>query len=225
MKHINKFTSEEAYNTFIASNSIPEPNITLIKENNQKIIYTNKKSNYLTFESLEDNNTFNFIARNNNKVYYSLDDGKTWTEFSNSNKPILNNGDTIICKGTCIPATGSSYNNGIGYFSTTKKYNVSGNVMSLLYGDNFEGKYEFGNNHSYAFSKLFSSAKIYSAAKLLLPATKLKPYCYDSMFYQSTLVKAPVLPATSLEEYCYKSMFGWCDNLEIAPTLPATKLA
>lgn len=43
MKHINKFTSEEAYNTFISSNSIPEPNITLIKENNQKILYTNKK--------------------------------------------------------------------------------------------------------------------------------------------------------------------------------------
>lgn len=29
MEHINKFTSEEAYNTFISSNSIPEPNITL----------------------------------------------------------------------------------------------------------------------------------------------------------------------------------------------------
>ena len=29
MEHINKFTSEETYNTFITSNSIPEPNITL----------------------------------------------------------------------------------------------------------------------------------------------------------------------------------------------------
>ena len=124
MKYINKFTSEEAYNTFIASNDIPEPNITLIKENNQKIIHINKKSNYLTFESLEDNNTFSFRANNNNKIYYSLDDGKTWTEFSNSNKPILNNGDTMICKGTCIPANGSSSstNNGIGYFYTTKNY-------------------------------------------------------------------------------------------------------
>ena len=41
------------------------------------------------------------------------------------------------------------------------------------------------------------------------------------MFYESTLVKAPVLPVTSLEEYCYTSMFGWRTNLKIAPVLPA----
>ena len=49
MKHINKFTSEEAYNTFITSNSIPEPIRKITKR-----FYILIKSNYLTFESLEE---------------------------------------------------------------------------------------------------------------------------------------------------------------------------
>ena len=67
----------------------------------------------------------------------------------------------MICKGTCIPVTGSSYNNGIGYFPQLKNIMCLEMLCHYYYGDNFEGKYEFGNNHSYAFSRSFSSANIY----------------------------------------------------------------
>lgn len=95
-----------------------------------------------------------------------------------------------------------------------------GNVMSILYGSNFENKYEIEND--YALMGLFSDVNtgeqicdIVNAENLILPATILSYYCYYSMFYGCTnLTTAPELPAVTLSGYrCYGNMFCGCTSL------------
>lgn len=177
---------------------------------------------YLTFEAVEDT-TFKFTKAG---LSYSLDKGKTWVELAaNRATPTVNAGNKILFKGEMTPS--SSYPSlGIGTFSSTGKYNVMGNVMSLLYGDNFIGQTDL-TDKNYAFYQLFyNNTHLADASNLILPATTLSDSCYASMFYNcSSLTTAPELPATTLMRDCYSNMFSGCTSLTTAPELPATTLA
>ena len=107
---------------------------------------------------------------------------------------------------------------------TMTDYAVYGNIMSLLYGDEFQDQVEVGNS---AFLYLFrNSTGITDASNLILPATALTEACYCAMFQECpNLVKGPELPAIVLAKNCYSGMFRWCTNLASAPALPATTLA
>ena len=161
-----------------------------------------------------------------NKLSYSTDDGANWSEASNNITLSVNVGDKVLWKGDTTP--GTSYpNQGIGKFSggTDVRYTVEGNVMSLLFNDNFKGQTGVSR---YGLSYLFSGNKnITSAENLSLPATIITHYSYQMMFRDCTsLTTAPsVLPATTLADGCYWSMFNGCISLTTAPELPATTLA
>ena len=175
------------------------------------------ESHYFTIMSLEDENEISFT----NNLQYSLNDGD-WTNYTSGSVITMNTNDYIHFKGNLIPNS----TNGIGTFSSTGSYNVYGNIMSLLYGDEFEGKYSL-NNQSYAFCNLFKkSTTLINAANLILPATTLATYCYRYMFQDCTsLTTAPELSATTIANYCYANMFDGCTSLTSAPELPATTLA
>ena len=182
---------------------------------------------YLTFIPLEDcafsiQNNFD----NSETILYSLDEGLNWNilKFKTST-PKVTSGNKILWKGKL------SYINdrGIGWFSSTGKFNIKGNIMSLLYGDDFIGKTEFPKNTpgEFPFSLLFVNTDVVDASKLVLPATTLTDFCYNHMFQNcESLVKAPrILPAMTLASSCYAGMFYGCRNLVTAPELPATTLA
>lgn len=121
----------------------------------------------------------------------------------------------------CCCFKGRNEDNGYG---GTAKYNVYGNIMSLVYGDNF-----LNNNvlpTSYTFSSLFVASNAVACENLVLPATSLTKACYCWMFQGSnSLLTAPELPATELHDMCYNMMFAFCDSLVIPPTvLPATSI-
>ena len=103
-------------------------------------------------------------------------------------------------------------------------FNIGGNIMSLLAGDNFTNANSLNND---SFSLLFQSNQFLINAKhLIMPATILGDYCYCMMFNNCRhLINTPVLPATTLAQYCYFWMFLHCESLTTAPTLPATTLA
>ena len=104
---------------------------------------------------------------------------------------------------------------------------VGGNIMSLLYGSNFNGRETtFPNGSTFNFKMLFNyNETLVSASELILPATTLTQQCYQQMFYGCTsLTTAPELPATTLARSCYYSMFHNCTSLTTAPVLPATTL-
>lgn len=177
-------------------------------------------TNYLTFVAKR-TGRFKFSgSTSSNKISYSTDNGETWSTPTRSVDFVVNIGDTVMWKGTMTPNS----TNGIGLFSaSTASFDAQGNIMSLVYGDNFVSQTTLSRN--YQFRRLFQNTKIINAKDLILPSTTLTPYCYQNMFYGcTTLTTAPELPATSLATYCYNIMFRGCTSLTTAPSLPATRL-
>ena len=174
---------------------------------------------YLTFVALEDG-TFSFSK---DDLSYSLDNGASWTTLSaGSSTPAVTAGSKVLWKGSYKGTSESNY----GKFVSTGKFNVSGNVMSLTYGDDFVDKTDLTGS-DYCFRGLFDNcSKLTSASRLILPATRLAGGCYAYMFEEcSSLTSAPVLPAMTLADDCYAYMFYECTSLTTAPELPATELA
>ena len=187
------------------------------------IISEKEKLNYFSIISLEDNSTISLPTNTSPNLMYKLN-GNDWIQWD-YNTITLDKDDILYLKGNNsneFSTSESKYNN----FSITGKVELSGNIMSLLYGDDFEN-----NNNTlpgiHTFRRLFySCAGIISAKDLILPATTLKVQCYISMFRDCTsLTTAPQLPATSLASYCYSYMFQNCTSITTAPQLPATTLA
>ena len=172
--------------------------------------------------------------------------GGSWTEWDYTNIPVVKD-DVVYFKGINDSISRSSSNN--SNFTMTGKIAASGNIMSLLYGDDYYGKLDL--KIGYCFYGLFNGCTSLTTAPELpattlssgcyqqmflgctslttaptLPATTLSGYCYQSMFYNcSSLTTAPELPSTTLATYCYRGMFQGCSNLVNAPALPVTKLA
>ena len=101
------------------------------------------------------------------------------------------------------------------FAGTTCSFKLYGNIMSIIYNDNFTGQTTFPNGSTRNFDKLFEDCTgLTDASNLILPATTLTNYCYDFMFNGcSNLVSAPELPATTLINYCYNGMFNGCRKL------------
>ena len=158
---------------------------------------------------------------------YSLDNGVTWvtralstTTAQTITTPTIQAGDKVLWKMIASSLSTASYNCN---FSSTAKFDVSGNIMSLLKSDNFIGQTIDSNS---SFYKLFYNNKnIVNAENLVLPLN-VTENCYYYMFgFCTSLTTAPELPATTLANYCYNYMFSGCTSLTSAPELPATTLA
>ena len=190
--------------------------ITVIVNSQGNIEYSSYASEYLTFEAIQ-SGTFKF----SNAINYSIDDGTTWVALSaNTNTPTISAGSKIMWKGNLTP----DFLGGIGNFIATGNFNAYGNIMSLLYEDNFIEQTDLTGKNT-AFYGLFLNTKIVNAKNLILPATTLASNCYNSMFSGcKSLTTAPALPATTLANECYGNMFQGCTNLTTAPALPATTL-
>ena len=186
----------------------------------------NYANDYLTLVA-KSGGTFQFSGSTSgdtaNTISYSTDSGATWSTPAQVVSVNVNSGDTIMWKGEMTP---NSYY-GIGSFLNggTATFDVQGNLMSLLYGDNFIGQTSLSGKN-YILAYLFRSSKVVNASNLILPSTTLSNYCYCSMFQDCTsLTTAPELIATTLTQNCYDYMFKNCTSLVQAPELPATTLA
>ena len=100
-------------------------------------------------------------------------------------------------------------------------FNISGNIMSLCYGDNYINK---KLTQSSQFFGLFSGSGIINANKLILPFNTTHN-CYAELFKDCTLLEnTPKLLSNSAVNKCYKDMFKNCRSLTSTPELPATIL-
>lgn len=195
------------------------------------------ESSYLTLEVVEQINNepmyFVFWAHSGLgiDVEFSINDGE-WKQYSSATTQ-----DRAVSVGDFVRVRGN--NSTYYYYSSPNAYrsyieisgasfNLCGNVMSLIYGDNFYNKKTLTD--AACFHGLFrhNDGYLLNANNLCLPATILSESCYSSMFKGCTsLVNAPVLPATNLSGAggCYSNMFFGCTSLVNAPALPATALA
>lgn len=199
---------------------------------------------YFAIESLEDNNTITFTKGEYapNNTYYTSTDLNTWTEYYGTQSWTLNTGQKLYFKSTAhLWYDGNIDVGNVGWkprgwrFYSTNLCNISGNIMSLFYGDEFAGKTVFPSSSPYTLHSFFREFdKLFDSKYLVLPANArasgtyiingLPPLCYMYMFEGCTsLVNAPLLlPADILSDRCYCEMFSGCTSLITAPSISAT---
>lgn len=247
-KYLKKFGTHADYESFTQTGDFIKPNVSLCVQENE--VHYNPwtwAEEYLTTVARE-NGTISFNIWKSmgtdmiTSISYSTDNGETWTTTNNVNNKEehlsidvdVTEGDKVMWKGIATQ-TGcfdeGDYGDYVGsFFSSDCEFDAKGNVMSLLYGDNFKG--ETTIEEDFTFCHLFNDyddneeCKLVSAENFVLPATTLANGCYYHTFKGCTsLVNAPQLPATTLETQCYDFMFDGCTSLVTAPELPAETLA
>ena len=232
--YLKLFETHSQYEAYMDGGDVALPNVShCISEN--EVHYNpihDYSKDYFTIVAKESGTiTFKYTSGGTTDVLTSMSYKKNDSEWvttqynpnnGNTINVSVNNGDKVQWKGI---------NNAFdyhGYFTSDCHVDVEGNIMSLLYGDNFANKTSLEGRGG-AFAGLFSydgNLQIISAENLVLPATTLADYCYENMFSGCTsLTTAPELPSTTLADYCYQNMFSGCTSLTTAPELPATTLA
>ena len=130
---------------------------------------------YLTFKILS-GGTIVWKASNTGvtrTISYSKDRGKRWTDITSSTAGTsfdVNAGETVMFKGSnSAYATSSSMYN--SFTGSLAYFDVEGNIMSLIAGDNFSGETSLVS--AYTFTSLFRATNVVYAKNLVLPATTL----------------------------------------------------
>ena len=188
---------------------------------------------YLRFTAEEPNSSISMSSSISTapNLEYSLDGGRTWTEWNyqadteNNNRPIYsfdtitlhNQGDSVIMRG--VNPNGFSDASGYGsYFIMTGRISASGDIQTIADGD-------FPSDTAVRFGALFSNCTSLISAPVL-SANILTDFCYNLLFFGcSSLQSAPRLTASALRPYCYTGMFGDCVSLANPPEISATSLA
>lgn len=235
-KYIKLFNSHSDYEDFTESEDFILPNVSRC-DSEKDVHYSPRpydySQDYLTFDIVSDGTLiWNYsydLSFSSVCIDYSIDNGTTWSSICGSSTPFLNavTGQKVLFKG--VHSTYEVHQQVMGeyestsyHFSGTASFNVSGNIMSMIGGDDFQNTTTFG---AYAFRNLFSTCNVIDAKNLILPEITSQN-CYDNMFYKCySLATAPKLPSTTLAYQCYVDMFYNCTSLTIAPKLPATTLA
>ena len=154
-----------------------------------------------------------------NFAQYSLDSGQTWTTLSSSAQttPLIEANKRVMWKCDATPNS-TIIGGGVGKFFSSGRFELEGNIMSILWGDNFIGKTDLKG--SFVFFSTFANTSIVSAEHLIMPATALTQWCYAGMFTGCAVMeKAPVLSATTLVNRCYLGMFDQCSSLNYVKCL------
>ena len=220
----NPTTQERTLSGEYMFNGISIP-YSIVQEASQILPYDKQ---YLTFEIISDG-TILWKANSEftRTISYSKDEGLSWTQITSSSEgtPInVVSGDKLLIKGTNEQyGTDSTHFSRFYSSGDTVTYDVYGNIMSLIGGDDFSGLTSF-NNKGFVFRSLFDGSGVVSAENLVLPVMTLTNDCYRGMFANTpTMITAPKLPATTLAAECYWYMFQRTNISEI-PELPAATL-
>lgn len=213
-------------------------------------IFFHYLNQYLTFEAL-DSGTFTLTIGSGvstsllTSVSYSIDSGSTWTTTNNITNtqvvittPTIAQGNKVLWKGIGTAMSNSQLVFGTASanrlplasnFTSSGRYKISGNIMSLLYGDNFLVNKEFANGSSHNFALLFykgsADSKLVSAKNMIFPARKCPIYAYFRIFQMNSgLEYSPVISATEVHSYGCANMFYKCSSLKTSPNQLANNL-
>lgn len=177
-------------------------------------------SKSLTIEAVSDLSVSMINMSSSGTYQYKIDDG-TWATWGGDALAISAN-SKLYFKGNDLAISTS---NGVGRFVIDGQFNLSGNCLSLIQGDDMDSQ---ATVPAFAFRMLFYGCTgLIKVAKTFLPSMTLQNGVYQYMFYGCTsLTDAPDLPATTLGNHAYYCMFQKCSSLVTIPaTLPATQLA
>lgn len=203
----------------------------------RRLLYAKPKEvpNYLCFTALE-SGTFTLTIGANlgtnllSYVEYSLD-GNTWVKTNNVNStiitittPTVNAGDKVYWRGSGTrnsPSRETNTNNK-GIFSSTCKFDISGNIASYLFGKNYKN----ATLTQRAFVGLFMNCtNLVNAQDLETDPISTNYDDYAYLFYGCTsLLTSPDLSKIPINEYIFAGMFQGCTSLVSTSELPQTAL-
>ena len=192
---------------------------------------------YLCFTALDDNTQFTFTKYINlpnttiPSISYSLDGGDTWTEVAMSGSgnedivttPAVNAGGKVLWKAEAARFALSQ--DKYSTFNANGRFNVSGNIMSLLYGDNHYDKTDT-KSYTYSFGSLFrDSTNLIDASQLKLPRGHMNAADLLGLFFGCTsLVHGAPLYAPNIPDSCCYWMYRGCTSMTEMPTIAATSM-
>lgn len=171
-------------------------------------------------------------------MQYSTDNGSTWVNCQRSSNSVAVTDITIPSGGVILKGVGTTLGKDASthcrIYGDTLSFplSLSGNIMSLLYGDNFYDKTTL--EAPYTFYGLFEDTWVNNTKRLILPATTLAAWCYARMFARVTTPSSHVnftngciyiLPAESTTTGCYSQMFYNGKQIKIAPFILANDKA
>lgn len=192
---------------------------------------TDYTKEHLTFEIISGGTIYWTAGANasTKTIYYSKDNFVTSTGITSSTGGtaiLVNAGDKLKFRAShSTYCDGGSVAYANRFMTSDVKFNLCGNIMSMINFNNFTGSTSLSGNYTF-LCMFFQQSGLISAENLILPATTLSDGCYYHMFERCTsLTTAPALPATTLVNTCYSYMFNGCTSLTTAPELPATTLA
>lgn len=226
MESLKYLTTVQQHESAVANQT--GPIVSYITQTKEVKYHTTSALEYLTFYTLEDG-TFTFYGT---EAEYSLDDGTTWTvltrtkEPSGVTTPIISGGRRILWRGINSIVTNQGIGSGNpitdsdpGAFGSTGRFNVSGNPLSMEFGQNYMAA---GNNHnSRLYDQLFKNTGVVSAENLYLVGTTY----YQTFSGCSHLTTPPSLKhltggSSSGSVTSFPSMFANCTSLVNLPELP-----
>ena len=124
---------------------------------------------YLTIEALESGSITWTDYSMYRYILYSLDNGNTWQQLNHGGViSSLDVGDKIMFKSDTDYYGFGNYG---GFARNSLHFNVYGNAMSLIYGDDFIGKTDFNYFGGSQLGDLFFISNVVDASNLILPKT------------------------------------------------------
>jgi len=171
---------------------------------------------YLTITSLADSNSIIFVANSSSytkTIEWSVDK-TTWTSITSATSSntitTLNTGEKLYLRGTNTTYCSSGTNYTAIRSSDNKQFNVSGNILSLVYGDNFANYTTLTGERN--FSQMFRGSKVVNASNLILSKTNTRSF--QSMFREcNDLLYPPTVTDTTIQSYAVNEMFYDCTSL------------
>ena len=190
-------------------------------------IGTDWKKEYFTIIALTDGTISYSHKEGSNPMFYSINEGE-WIETTVSVDITVSKNDMIRFKSN---RGNQAYNQETFTSGGTAQFEVAGNLMSLVAGDDF-ATYVPNTNATGTDGELYRSfINFFGYCTGLISAKNLIiKYCDNQSFSQffsrcTSLLMPPKLPAMTLANNCYQYMFDGCTSLTTAPELPATTLA
>ena len=228
MRYIKSYNNTTDLRTDLDAGKLDHPYVAKINDTiDFDSIGTNWKKEYFTIIALTDGTISYSHKEGSNPMFYSINEGE-WIETTVSVDITVSTNDMIRFKSN---RGNQAYNQETFTSGGTAQFEVAGNLMSLVAGDDF-ATYVPNTSATGTDGELYRSFENFFryCTGLISAKNLIIKYCDNESFISffdgcTHLSIPPKLPAMTLANNCYGFMFAGCTSLITAPELPATTLA
>lgn len=197
-----------------------------------QLVWQKSIPDYLCFTALEAGQFTLTIPAAVTPTYLSYvewsKDGRTWTRLTvddtaqSITTPIIPVGGKVYWRGSGSRMAYDYSVNKYSVFSSTGTFDVSGDLRSLLFSDDFENVAT--TNQRYCFTGLFYGASVVNASNLRLALTGNSAYMYCFRGCTQLLHAPALMEGNTIMQWQFHSTYDGCTNLVTGTDLQATSV-